>query len=220
MKRIFDFCFALICLFVSLPLWVIFGLAIWLEDRGPIFYLQERVGRSGAVFRGVKFRSMILGAETDSGPVQSCERDSRVTRLGRVLRSTAMDELPQLWNIIKGDMSFVGPRALRELEADGPENKLKYISEFRGFEERSRVSPGLTGIAQILAPRDIPRQDKFRYDIWYIRNKSFCLDMDIIVRSFLVTFMGKWETRQPRFRHLTASLYSKVSADILKDGFL
>lgn len=214
MKRILDFSLALVGLFVSLPIWFIFGLAIWLEDRGPIFYFQERVGKDGKIFKGMKFRSMVSEAEELSGPIQAYEHDWRVTKLGRILRATAMDELPQLYNIIKGEMSFVGPRALRPFEIDGPDNKPKSIKEFEGFQQRCRISPGLTGIAQILAPRDISRQEKFKYDIWYIDNQNLWLDIKIIIFSFVITFMGKWETRKPRFKSLTKGLYCKVIREL------
>ena len=201
---------------MSLPLWCILSLAIWLEDRNHIFYLQDRVGIDGMIFKGVKFRSMVFQAEKDIGPVQSCESDRRVTRLGRILRQTAMDELPQLLNILKGQMSFVGPRALRPFEIDGADNQPRDIRDFPGFRERCSVRPGLTGIAQILAPRDVSRQDKFKYDIWYIHNQNFWLDIKIIIFSFMITFMGKWELRRPRFRSLTHRLYDMVIKDIFQ----
>ena len=189
-------------------------MAIWLEDRNHIFYLQDRVGKEGMIFKGVKFRSMVFQAEKDLGPVQSCERDRRVTRLGRILRATAMDELPQLLNILKGQMSFAGPRALRPFEIDVPDDKPRDIRDFPGFRERCSIRPGLTGVAQILAPRDISRQEKFKYDIWYIHNQNLWLDMKIIIFSFLITFMGKWETRRPRFKSLTKGFRERVTKEI------
>ncbi|HYA48543.1 MAG TPA: VanZ family protein, partial [Burkholderiales bacterium] len=116
LKRPFDIALALLGLVVSLPVSAAIALAVRLEDGGPVFYSQERVGRNGRTFRAFKFRSMIPGAEKGRGPVQAAENDPRTTRVGRVLRATAMDELPQLFNILKGDMSFVGPRALRPNE--------------------------------------------------------------------------------------------------------
>ena len=154
------------------------------------------------VFKGIKFRSMIKGAERDVGPLQAKEDDARVTRLGRVLRATAMDELPQLWNILKGEMSFVGPRALRPIEIDTEDGLPKSVEEFAGFRERCLIRPGLTGIAQILAPRDISGQEKFRYDIWYLQHRNPWLDIRIILISFLITFRAKWETRKERFSAL------------------
>lgn len=112
-KRLFDICLSSLGLVISIPLWVIIPLAIKAEDGGPVFYFQERVGKGGHIFRLLKFRSMIVDAEKETGAVQATADDPRVLRVGRLLRATAMDELPQLVNILKGDMSFVGPRALR-----------------------------------------------------------------------------------------------------------
>ena len=107
-KRIFDFSFALSAIVLSFPLWIVFATLVWLEDRGQVFYIQERVGIGGKLFKSLKFRSMLPDAEKNCGPIQAKENDRRVTGLGRFLRATAMDELPQLWNILKGEMSFVG----------------------------------------------------------------------------------------------------------------
>ena len=125
MKRAFDMVLSGAGLLASAPLWGLFGLAIKLEDGGPIFFTQERVGQRGRIFKALKFRSMRPDAEQVVGAVQASENDPRVTRVGRLMRATAMDELPQLWNIFRGDMSFVGPRALRpgEAESDGGERR-------------------------------------------------------------------------------------------------
>jgi lipopolysaccharide/colanic/teichoic acid biosynthesis glycosyltransferase len=196
LKRIFDICLSLTGIIGSSPLWVIFSLAIIIEDGLPIFYLQERVGKEGRIFNGIKFRSMVKDAEKDTGPVQAVENDPRVTKVGRILRATAMDELPQLINILKGDMSFVGPRALRpeEREVYGNPDKTR-IEDIPGYEERLTVSPGLTGIAQIYLPTDAPRQEKFKYDLLYIKKQSFSMDLKLIFLSFYITFKGKWESR-------------------------
>ena len=139
---------------------------------------------------------MIPDAEAKVGAIQATEHDPRVTRIGRILRATAMDELPQLWNIFCGDMSFTGPRALRpgEIEVAG-RGVVEKLEDVPGFEERSSVRPGLTGIAQIYAPRDITRRWKFRYDLLYVRRQSFWLDVRLILLSFWITFRGTWETR-------------------------
>jgi len=118
LKRSFDIFFSSIGLFLSFPLWLFISLCIKLEDRGPIFYTQERVGKNGRIFKVIKFRSMIKNAEDITGPLQAQKDDSRITKVGKILRATAMDELPQLLNILKGDMSFVGPRALRPQEVE------------------------------------------------------------------------------------------------------
>ena len=181
-------------------MWLLIAAAIKLEDRGPVFYTQERVGKDGKVFKVYKFRSMIPDAEKHTGPIQARENDPRVTRVGKILRATAMDELPQLWSIFKGDMSFVGPRALRpeEIEAD-PRSKYKRIEDFPNYSIRISVVPGLTGIAQVFAPRDVTRRNKFRYDALYVRKRSFLLDLELVFLSFLVTFSGGWENgERPR----------------------
>jgi lipopolysaccharide/colanic/teichoic acid biosynthesis glycosyltransferase len=199
-KRALDAGLSGVGLLLALPVGAIVALAVKLEDGGPVFFGQERVGRDGRIFHVWKFRSMIPNAEARTGAVQAAARDPRVTGVGRLLRSTALDELPQLWSIFRGDMSFVGPRALRpgEIEA-GSGGRLVALEDVPGFEERCRVAPGLTGIAQIYAARDLPRRHKFRYDRLYIRKQSFGLDLRLILLSFWITFRGTWEARGRKF---------------------
>jgi lipopolysaccharide/colanic/teichoic acid biosynthesis glycosyltransferase len=199
-KRLLDLLLSGAGLIASAPLWLAIAALIKLEDGGPIFYTQERVGRNGRRFQALKFRSMVIDAEAKVGPVQSSENDPRVTRLGRLMRATAMDELPQLWNIFRGDMSFVGPRALRpgEIEVNG-RGRVERLEEVPGFDARCAVQPGLTGVAQIYAPRDVIRRQKFRYDRVYIRRQSFWLDVRLILLSFWITFRGSWEARGRKF---------------------
>jgi lipopolysaccharide/colanic/teichoic acid biosynthesis glycosyltransferase len=199
LKRPFDIVLSLLGLVFSMPLWVAISLAVWLQDRGPVFYAQERVGRNGRIFKALKFRSMVRDAEKDGVPVQAVENDPRVTRLGRILRGTALDELPQLFNILKGDMSFVGPRALRPNEKEvqaGPEEQA--IEDVPGYRERHSVRPGLTGLTQVFLPGETPRKRKFRYDALYIRKRSFWLDLELIALSFWITFRGRWESREDK----------------------
>jgi lipopolysaccharide/colanic/teichoic acid biosynthesis glycosyltransferase len=195
-KRAFDLTLASLGLAVSAPIWVVVALAIWIDDGRPIFYAQERVGYRGRAFRVLKFRSMIANAERGVGAVQARQGDSRVTSVGRRLRATALDELPQLLSIAKGDMSFVGPRALRpgEIEVRG-DGRHELLEDVPGFDERCAVRPGLTGVAQVYAPRDLPRRQKFRYDRVYITRQSLGLDLRLIARSFWITFRGAWETQ-------------------------
>jgi len=198
-KRVFDAALAGTGLAISLPLWILVALAIKLEDGGPIFYSQDRVGRDGRVFRALKFRSMHEDAERGTGPLQARAGDGRVTRVGRVMRATALDELPQLWNILRGDMSFVGPRALRpgEIEIEG--GAPVPLEAVHGYADRIVVRPGLTGVAQVFAPRDISRRSKFRYDRLYIQRRSFGLDMRLILLSFWISFRGTWESRDRKY---------------------
>jgi lipopolysaccharide/colanic/teichoic acid biosynthesis glycosyltransferase len=196
LKRAFDVILSGTGLIFSSPLWLAIAASIKMEDGGPVFYWQERVGRGGRSFRGFKFRSMVPDADKKYGLVQAKEDDPRITRVGRLLRATAMDELPQLWNIFKGDMSFVGPRALavQEVEVNGNGESVS-LEDIPGYEERHSIRPGLTGITQIFADRDVPRRKKFRYDRLYARRQSFGLDMKLIALSFWITFRGKWEVR-------------------------
>jgi lipopolysaccharide/colanic/teichoic acid biosynthesis glycosyltransferase len=195
-KRALDVLLAGTGLLLSSPLWATLATAIKLNDGGPVFFSQERVGEGGRVFHAWKFRSMIPDAEKHVGAMQATEHDPRVTPIGRIMRATAMDELPQLWNIFIGDMSFVGPRALRPGEIEVLGSGLhEALEDVPGYEARCRVRPGLTGIAQIYAPRDIARRNKFRYDRLYISRQSFWLDLRLIAVSFWITFRGRWETR-------------------------
>src|SRR2546422_169558 len=149
-----------------------------MEDGGPVFFTQERVGLNGRIFRALKFRSMIPDAEARTGPVQASAHDPRITRVGGFLRATAMDELPQLWNIFVGDMSFVGPRPLRPGEVDVMgDGHVVALKDIRGYEDRHRVRPGLTGLAQVYAPRDLPRAGKFRLDCFYLKRAGLCLHL-------------------------------------------
>ena len=200
MKRVFDAVLSGTGLLLSAPVWAMAAAAIKLEDGGPVFFRQARVGQNGSLFTVLKFRSMVVHAERDQGPRQAIAGDARVTRVGRVMRATAMDELPQLVNIFKGDMSFVGPRALvpGEIETGG-DGRLIPMEAIEGYRERTAIQPGLTGIAQIYAPRDVTRRHKFRYDRLYVKRRSFWLDIRLILLSFWISMRGTWEHRQRKF---------------------
>jgi lipopolysaccharide/colanic/teichoic acid biosynthesis glycosyltransferase len=199
-KRPFDILLAGIGLLGSAPICALIALAIKLNDGGPVFYGQERVGKGGCRFRSWKFRSMMPDSDKHFGPLQATKDDHRVTRVGRVIRAMALDELPQLWNIFRGDMSFVGPRALLavEIEVNG-NGELIPLEKITGYKARHQVRPGLTGLAQIYVPRDILRKYKFKYDLAYIRNQSFGLDLKLIMLSFWISFRGRWEVRGKKF---------------------
>jgi lipopolysaccharide/colanic/teichoic acid biosynthesis glycosyltransferase len=199
MKRAFDIVVSAAGLVVFSPAALLIAMAIKLEDGGPVLFTQDRVGRHGRSFVAFKFRSMIVDAEKLTGAVQATANDPRVTRVGRLLRATAFDELPQLWNIFRGDMSVVGPRPLRPGEADTTsDGRHLLLTAIPGYEQRHRVRPGLTGIAQIYAPRDLPRNGKFRYDLLYQRRASLRLDLWLIATSFWITLRGRWEDRGPK----------------------
>jgi len=205
-KRPFDVLFSGIGLVLSLFLWLLIAVLIWLEDGRPIFFRQSRVGWNGKLFWTLKFRSMIK--DPDSVDIQARQNDPRITRVGKILRRTALDELPQIWNIFIGDMSFVGPRAQPEKErvrVGGIEIDL-CIREVPGYELRQVVRPGLTGITQIYAPRDVPHRNKFRYDAVYVKRlgcdkgngivgelRMFWLDLRLMALSIWNTLGAKWE---------------------------
>jgi len=187
---------ALVGLVLSSPLWVLIGIAIIIEDGFPVMIRQFRVGKHGKSFISFKFRSMIKKSLQEKVNIQACDNDPRITRVGRVLRSFALDELPQLVNILLGHMSFVGPRALlqNEIEANG-DSKCIDVTSIPGYRQRTAMRPGLTGIAQVYAPRDITRKLKFRYDILYPDRMGFFADLRLILISFFVSFNHAWEKR-------------------------
>jgi len=202
LKRPFDILLSSIGLVLSIPLWMIISFLIWFEDKGSIFYKQERIGKDGRHFFAYKFRSMVVNAEKDDIPVQAVANDPRVTRIGKLLRKTALDELPQLINILIGDMSFVGPRALRPQEKETNGNsggKVVHLKEIPGFIRRHESRPGLTGLAQIYLPADATRQEKFQLDLQYINKRNFWLDLKLILVSFFITFRGRWESADTKF---------------------
>jgi exopolysaccharide biosynthesis polyprenyl glycosylphosphotransferase len=176
-KRIFDLTLANVMLFALSPIFFATWILIKLTSRGPAFYSQERVGMGGRTFRIYKFRSMIHNAEGATGPILASTNDSRVTSIGKFLRKTRVDELPQLVNILKGDMSFVGPRPERP----------KFVSLFEAsipwYRERSRVRPGVTGLAQIRGHYSSSAETKLKYDLAYLSNQSITLDIKILART-------------------------------------
>ena len=194
-KRVLDVVLASIGLVISAPFWLVIAVAIKLEDGGPVFYVQPRWGQNKKPFQAWKFRSMIVDADHKFGAVQAGENDPRFTRVGRLLRATSLDELPQLLNIWRGQMSWVGPRALpmNERQLNDPHDVGD--EAVPGFDLRCAVRPGLTGVAQVFAPRDVPRRQKFRYDAFYIRHQTFALDLRLIALSCWISLKMSWERR-------------------------
>lgn len=172
---------------ILIALWLIIPLAVWLYDQGPIFYAQNRIGKGGKILRLRKFRTMVVDADAE-GPAWTVDRDPRITRVGRFLRRTALDELPSLVNIWKGDLSLVGPRALNIQEYEW------LVDRVPGFEQRLQIRPGLTGLAQ-LYDREDDAQTKLRNDLDYIRRMSLRLDLKILLLSVFYTLTGKWDRR-------------------------
>jgi sugar transferase (PEP-CTERM system associated) len=178
---------ALIGLALSLPIAVLTAILIKLESPGPIFYRQERVGKHGHIFKVIKFRSMRMDAEKD-GPVWAKNNDDRVTRIGKIIRLIRVDEIPQFWNIIKGEMNFVGPRPER------PHFVEQLAEEIPLYEQRHLVAPGLTGWAQIKYPYGASVDDakqKLQYDLYYIKNQSLALDLIIVFETIKIVLFGK-----------------------------
>ena len=201
LKRAFDAVVAGVGLIIASPLCLLFVLAIKMDDRGPILFAQERRGRNDARIRVYKFRTMVPNADSKFGPIQAREHDPRVTRVGRILRATSLDEIPQLLNIARGDMSWVGPRALSpdEIQVNDDDDGQLPDSAIPGFETRITLRPGLTGIAQVFAPRDAPRRVKYQCDAVYADAQSLWIDLRLILLSLWITVRARWEVREKKF---------------------
>lgn len=181
-KRASDIVMSLIGLIIALPFFLVIAIAIKLEDHGPVFFKQRRCTQGGKEFEILKFRSMIVDAEASGITVPATERDPRITKVGRVIRATRLDELPQLINILKGEMSVVGPRPERI------EHVRQYTEDIPEFSYRMMVKGGLTGYAQVYGKYNTSAYDKLKLDLLYIENYSIILDMEIILRTIQVLF--------------------------------
>lgn len=179
---------AAVGLVLSLPIAIVTALVVKLDSRGPIFYRQERVGKNGRVFNVIKFRSMRVDAEKDGKPIWASTDDARVTRAGRIIRKIRVDEIPQFWNILKGEMSFVGPRPER------PHFVARLSEEIPFYGHRHLVAPGLTGWAQTKYPYGASVEDarmKLQYDLYYIKNQSLGLDLVIVIDTIKTVLFGR-----------------------------
>ena len=188
MKRFFDFLFSFISILVLSPFFVFIGAIIKLSSKGPIIYSQERLGFKGKPYQIYKFRSMVVDAEEKSGPVWTSDDDPRITSIGKILRKYRIDELPQLINVVLGQMSLIGPRPER------PYFTKKLKEKFPLYERRFRVRPGITGWSQIKHPSDLKEEDvrqKLRYDFYYIENLSLNLDLKILISTIAVVLSGE-----------------------------
>lgn len=183
-KRFWDLIFGLIGFIISIPFIIVFGIIIKLTSKGPIFFKQERVGYMGKNFYVVKLRSMRNDAEAKTGAVWAQKNDPRVTPVGRFMRKTRIDELPQFWNVLKGDMSLVGPRPER------PELTEKFYKKWPEFPQRLRIIPGITGYAQVNGGYDISPEEKCHLDNYYIEHYSFTFDMKIAFQTVKTMFTG------------------------------
>ncbi len=196
LKRLIDIILSVTMILLSVPLGILVAIAIKAEDGGPVFFVQDRWGKGKSIFRALKFRSMLPGADRDCGIVPAGENDLRVSKVGRILRATGLDEFPQILNVFLGDMSFVGPRplAVGEIVTDKNGRNIQY-EDIPSFQERLAVRPGLTGIAAIYLSKDSPPEQKFRYDLLYIKKQTFCLDVRLLFITLWLCCKGKWETR-------------------------
>ena len=182
--QILDFLVALIGIIITLPVIIIVGILIKIEDHGPVFYKQERLGKGGKCFYVYKLRSMRMDAEKYG--MQWAEKDDpRITKIGKFIRKTRIDELPQLMNILNGDMKLIGPRPER------PELTLQFDKETPGFINRLAVKPGLTGWAQVNGGYEISPQEKLELDVYYIQNRGLWMDIEIVLRTVQVVITGE-----------------------------
>jgi len=186
-KRWLDIASSALSLILSLPLCLFVALAIKLDSSGPVFYRQERVGQDGKTFTMLKFRSMRNDAE-ENGPKWAAINDDRITRVGRFIRKYRLDEIPQMINVLKGDMSFIGPRPERPIFVD------KFAREIPYYPRRHVAKPGISGWAQIRYPYGASKEDalgKLKYDLYYIRHFSIFFDISIILETGKVVLLGK-----------------------------
>ena len=184
MNRAADVLFASIGLAVTSPLIGAAALAVKLEDGGPILYRQHRVGKDGEEFELLKIRTMVVGAENLGSGYAVDRGDSRITRAGRLLRRLSIDELPQLWNVVRGDMSVIGPRPTLRYQIE------RYTPRQR---RRLEIKPGITGWAQVHGRAALPWEDRIELDVWYVEHRSPRLDVEILARTPLALFSGTYK---------------------------
>lgn len=184
-KRVIDVVLSMILLIILSPVLLITAIVIKIDSKGPIIFKQERIGKAGEVFKIYKFRSMVVGAEHTGTGVYSKKDDARVTKVGKFIRKTSIDELPQLVNILVGQMSFIGPRPVLTY------HPWKYEEYTEEQLKRFEVLPGITGWAQIHGRKTVEWPTRLEYDAYYVENLSFKLDLEILVKTFLVVFTMK-----------------------------
>ncbi|KNY26830.1 sugar transferase [Pseudobacteroides cellulosolvens] len=182
-KRITDIIISLICIIISLPIMLLTYIIIKLYDGGPVIFSQERTTRWNKEFNLYKFRTMVINAEQMTGPVLASERDPRITPIGAFLRATRIDELPQFFNVLKGEMSIVGPRPERKFFID------QFTKDIPNFEYRLAVKAGITGLAQVMGKYTTTPRDKLRFDLLYIKNYSILMDLKIFFQTIKIMFM-------------------------------
>ena len=187
-KKIFDMSVSALICTLTLPIMLVTTLLIFIEDRGPIFYQQERIGKNGQSYMVLKFRSMGINAEKAGTPQWASANDPRTTRIGKIIRMLRIDELPQIINVLKGEMSFVGPRPERPFFVD------QLCQDVPFYNMRHSVKPGITGMAQVRYAYGASVEDskqKLQYDLYYVKNNSLFLDIMILLETVQVVLLGK-----------------------------
>lgn len=196
-KRLFDLGLACFILLVLSPVYILIVFLIWFEDPGAILFVKNSVGKGGITFHQFKLRTMVQGAEEATGPILASIRDTRILKIGRWLRKSHLDELPQLVNILKGEMSFVGPRPQRTVLVSN------YLQEIPGYVERHRVLPGIAGLAQVAGSYYLTPRQKLRFDQLYVANMSLIFDLRLLFSACIIAFWYRWQNdwdgRLPRW---------------------
>ncbi|MED1597195.1 MULTISPECIES: sugar transferase [Bacillus] len=182
-KRLIDFVFSLFMLLLLSPILVLFCILIPIESTGSPFFYQRRLGKNGKDFKLIKLRSMFLDAEKN-GPQWASKEDPRVTRIGTFIRKTRIDEIPQVINVLKGDMSLIGPRPEREYFYK------RFDKSLPNFKHRLLVTPGITGLAQVNGGYDLTPEEKLAFDLYYIQHRSFAMEIKILCRTLVIVFTG------------------------------
>ncbi|AIT08983.1 sugar transferase [Candidatus Francisella endociliophora] len=212
-KRVFDVIFSVIIIILTFPIMLLVGLAIYLEDKNSPFFIQERMTKDGKKFKLIKFRSMKVNAESQTGAVWASKDDNRVTKVGKVIRPIWLDELPQFFNVIKGDMSIVGPRPERQ------ELIMEFAKELPEFLYRTKVKAGITGYAQVLTNYSTLPENKLKLDLVYIRRWSFVFDLLIIIETVRVIFMKILDLFLPKKETMDTKIVNHIDANYIEYSY-
>jgi len=199
-KYLFDKIVSLIALIILLPLFLVVAVLIKIDSRGPVFFMQERVGKNGKIFKTFKFRTMVVGADEKTKGIYIDKENPYVTRMGKFLRRSGIDELPQVINVLKGDMSFVGPRPTLQYQ-------IKKYNDFQ--KKRLLMKPGITGWALVNGRNLLTWPERIKLDVWYIEHWSFWLDMKILFKTVWVVARGEGLYPSEEVRQIDENLYKE-----------